>query len=334
MNKDFVIEHITCPVCMNLCEAPIQQCSQSHILCNACIKQITPPALPTPYENLAKTAICPMCRVECKTWSRNRVLEDLAGLYLKDHAYECPIGCGEMLTYGNAGHIKQCSTNLIACLVPDCPKKVPRTRLLDHIETTHARYFAELSVEIDVDLELKTLTPVAFQNFTAKSKPTGQYLVRVTDKKPSTQVIATWFMVKRHRKSHVEMTIECLSVLPAWKSSLLATFQAYNGHGVYSRQYVVTRAHAKRDPLVAGFQTKDMPSYRLSTFEFDANRDASVIFVPKASIKRIFDADEKNEKEKRPDDDVVEERPPKRQRKEEEEEKNGMELIAIDDESQ
>ena len=277
MDPDALIELITCPVCFGLCESPIWQCIHGHVLCDACRKDMEKNNAVVSWDRQGTIINCPTCRAPCGLWSRNLSLEKVAETVLGAHEYPCPNDCGTTVTYGHsAKHIAECRSGGVTCLVAECEIRVPKVTLDCHVATHHSALITTVSASVNgVPVKLNNLAPMEFTAFSPKNSSLGHYLFCVVDYGKNLTV-ASWILVKRHRKSHIEIGMECLRVTNGYEH-LVYVLSASTATGC-AMQMEMTAMNAPRirDEQRRGIVIKDSPAYTMTMFHVDARYQSSL----------------------------------------------------------
>lgn len=258
MEKTDIVDLITCPVCFELSKPPIWQCSNGHVVCESCTISITKQA-----KKAAEYPLCPVCRVLCKNWSRNLSLEKMAKATLTGHTYPCPNECGLMLSYGNEkGHVSQCRAAGIPCLSRTCDKKVPRLLLANHVLTSHRDVIEPIYIGVGTTRSLGTLKPTVYVPFAPKEDLTRCYILAVYQDEVR---VAAWLLIKRHRKTHIEVGIECLHVHEGYER-LSYTISAMDTARTSLALTIRSINLRLRDETQKGVVLKDIPAHDMSVF--------------------------------------------------------------------
>ena len=127
--KTLIQNTIQCPVCMEVCFAPVTQCVNGHVTCNQCMEQLKQ---------------CPVCKTE-STGFRASSIEKLADNYLWACCY-ADSGCNQVLEYANAeAHKLSCQHRPVRC----CPLmfckseiKMNTGSVIEHMVSVHGARFA------------------------------------------------------------------------------------------------------------------------------------------------------------------------------------------------
>ena len=127
--KSLVQATIKCPVCMEVCFAPVTQCENGHVTCNQCLEQLKQ---------------CPVCKTE-STGFRATSIEKLADKYVWACCYS-ESGCDRVLEYRKAEeHKLNCVHRPVRC----CPLMFCKTELkmntdavIEHMVSVHGATFA------------------------------------------------------------------------------------------------------------------------------------------------------------------------------------------------
>jgi hypothetical protein len=269
MEAKEILEMITCPVCMELCEAPILQCTQGHVLCGVCKTTLETKARS---ENTVLIR-CPVCRDVCREWSRNLSLEKMAAAFLQTHAYPCPNDCGVALTYGKAAeHIAGCRSTGIACLVASCEKRISRAGMVQHVLSAHRELKSLACTAGGAAINLGVVEPTEFVAFSPKGSSHGHYILCVY---AGGEVVASWLLVKRHRKSHVDIALECIHAQEGYKN-MAYTLTAFDSQGTHQAMTITSTTLRIRNEEEKGVVIKDTPAYAMKTFQVDAKNQSTV----------------------------------------------------------
>ena len=127
--KTLIQNTIQCPVCMEVCFAPVTQWVNGHVTCNQCMEQLKQ---------------CPVCKTE-STGFRASSIEKLADNYLWACCY-ADSGCNQVLEYANAeAHKLSCQHRPVRC----CPLmfckseiKMNTGSVIEHMVSVHGARFA------------------------------------------------------------------------------------------------------------------------------------------------------------------------------------------------
>lgn len=265
---------------MELCEAPISQCTKGHVLCHVCQATLDDKArAENQFLNKSyKPAIrCPICRENCKDWSRNISLEKMAAAFLQTHSYPCPNDCGLVLTYGRATeHITECRKVGIACLISSCEKKLSRSAMAQHVLSAHRVGPSALNCTAGGPaINLSRLEPIEFTAFSPKNSSLGHYILLVHATDATLPDLASWILVKRHRKSHIEIALECLHAREEYKN-LAYVLTASNAIGTHMAMTITSTTHRIRNEEERGIVVKDSPAYMMNTFQVDAKNQSTL----------------------------------------------------------
>lgn len=115
---------LECPVCLDVVKPPVQQCSNGHVTCSACVQLMTP----------RQCALCtqPFC-VENSIFVKN-LLEALPRV-----CQYSEMGCKAVSVPGEDDHENFCGFRSIKCR--SCQVKVQLRGMVEHYEENHATTF-------------------------------------------------------------------------------------------------------------------------------------------------------------------------------------------------
>jgi E3 ubiquitin-protein ligase SIAH1 len=119
---------LQCPVCFDLMEAPIYQCSSGHIICSGCCKQVNS---------------CPQCRVAFNPQAPIRTLALEQMIEQMQFKYPCKNeGCKVRLSAGKnrADHHESCLHRRVSCFCTQCDEKMALSVLCDHFQSEHEEH--------------------------------------------------------------------------------------------------------------------------------------------------------------------------------------------------
>ena len=126
------VSDLTCPLCLDIPEKTIHQCTNGHIFCAECL---------TAHRESGRSASrkCPTCRVGLSGAAiRNRIAEAAVGML----PGPCK-GCGgQMLRKDLAEHERTCDEVSVPCPFPGCATAVRRKDLAEHQQTAAAHHLA------------------------------------------------------------------------------------------------------------------------------------------------------------------------------------------------
>lgn len=153
-------EYFECPVCYEVPRAPpIYACSQGHMLCGQCRPQLlTCPLCRIPLENLTRLFFAERMLEEriplaCSNSGLGCKVELISERIKRHELDECPFGilrcenaengCREKVQRRHmAEHLEKCEWKPVECPIPTCSVKLPRTKVLIHLQTQHLSVFA------------------------------------------------------------------------------------------------------------------------------------------------------------------------------------------------
>ena len=152
------VSDLTCPLCLDVPEKTIHQCTNGHIFCAECL---------TAHRESGRSASskCPTCRVGLSGAAiRNRIAEAAVGML----PGPCK-GCGgQMPRKDLAEHERTCDEVSVPCPFPGCTTTVRRKDLAEHHQTAAAHHvalaqqleqkaalLASLEVKVDLRAEFK-----------------------------------------------------------------------------------------------------------------------------------------------------------------------------------
>jgi hypothetical protein len=209
-------------------------------------------------------------------WSRNTSVEQMAAKLLKTHMYACPNNCDTILTYGQGmEHLAACRQHGVACLHFSCEKRVSRAAMAQHVAASHSD-IRSLVWEIGEESKsLANLAPTEFVSFIPKGSPTGHYILHVHHRYDAQNPVATWILVKRHRKSHIEIGMECLYASEGFRN-LAYVLSASDSNGTSAVMTFTSTTQRIRDEGKKGIVLKETPSYAMQTFQVDVKHHASI----------------------------------------------------------
>ncbi len=263
MDQAKVIEIITCPICFGLCEPPISTCMNGHLICNRCKKVLERTSTIVIGSASVPVPACPTCRITI--WSRNLSLENMTLVVLANYSYPCPNECGTTLVYGKAQeHFVTCNVDGEACLDSNCRKIISRVKMVEHVRSEHPA-IRDLICIIggDMGISLGGLRPIEFTAFSPKNSSLGHYILRVYEDET---LASAWLLIKRHRKSHVEIGMECLQVHADYKY-LVYALSAHDTKGSRAGLILTSTTSRLRDKDRAGVIIKDSPAYTMNMFQ-------------------------------------------------------------------
>jgi hypothetical protein len=116
---------LQCPVCLELMEAPIYQCSGGHTICSTCSKKLTS---------------CPQCRVPLNSRAPIRTLALEQMIEQMEFKYPCTNdGCNVKTSGGEkrANHLASCPRRKISCFHRGCQVTMNIPTLAEHVRSIH-----------------------------------------------------------------------------------------------------------------------------------------------------------------------------------------------------
>ncbi|XP_067129344.1 E3 ubiquitin-protein ligase SIAH1B-like [Centruroides vittatus] len=121
--EDAVTSLLTCPVCYDLAQPPVYQCTNGHLICSSCRPRID---------------LCPTCR-ESLGHIRSLVVEQLASTLsfpCAHQSYGCPFRAPLLQ---REEHQKSCHFRPMTCPFPEsrCSWEGDHTTLLTHLQQRH-----------------------------------------------------------------------------------------------------------------------------------------------------------------------------------------------------
>ena len=117
------LKQFECPICMQLPRSgPVYQCTNGHIICSSCRTSVKK---------------CPQCRVRLGD-TRSLVIEPILDKLSFPCQYE-EEGCSlVMLRKYLVSHEKKCPFRMINCVDFRCKRKIPMSKLVDHVRNNHS----------------------------------------------------------------------------------------------------------------------------------------------------------------------------------------------------
>jgi hypothetical protein len=119
---------------------------------------------------------------------------------------------------------------------------------------------------------LASLVPTGFVAFAPKGSSAGHYILRVLQNE---ELVATWLLVKRHRKSYVEVGLECLHASEGFRN-LAYIISASDDYGTTVTMTTTSTTRRIRDNELKGVVLCDTLAFGMRMFQVDVNYHASI----------------------------------------------------------
>jgi hypothetical protein len=122
---------------------------------------------------------------------------------------------------------------------------------------------------------LALLEPTGFVSFAPKGSSKGHYILRVHQHYDEQDLVATWILVKRHRKSYIEIGLECLHANEGFRN-LAYVLSASDDQGTSMVMTLTSTTQRIRDEEQKGLVLKETPAQAMRTFQVDVRHRASI----------------------------------------------------------